>query len=135
MIVRNAPESPGHFLKEWRQSLGMNQKQFAEHVGISISNYNYLEAGRIGYTQKTLEAIAEALSVSPASLLSRNPLAEMAAQERHIGSPREELEEVVDSLSDDSIELLLDLTKTLRRRELAKWSVPWQKGRDGVGST
>lgn len=133
MVVRDAPDSPGHFLKEWRQSLGMNQKQFAEHVGISISNYNYLEAGRIGYTQKTLEAIAEALNVRPAALLSRNPLAEMAAQERYIVSPREELDEVVESLNDDSIELLRDLASTLRRRELAKWSVPWQKGRDGKG--
>lgn len=64
----------GHFLKEWRQSMEMTQKEFADHVGLSMSNYNYLEAGKVGYTQKSLETIARALEVTPADLLSVNPL-------------------------------------------------------------
>lgn len=64
----------GHFLKEWRQSMNMTQKEFADHIGLSMSNYNYLEAGKVGYTQKSLETIARALEVTPADLLSVNPL-------------------------------------------------------------
>ena len=42
-----------------------------------MSNYNYLEAGKTGYTQKSLEMIAKSLEVSPADLLSKNPMEEM----------------------------------------------------------
>jgi transcriptional regulator with XRE-family HTH domain len=98
----------------------MNQKQFAERVGMSVSNYNYLESGRIGYTQKSLEAIAEALDVTPASLLSRDPVAQQLASDQYQGSPREELDDVIPQLTDDDHELLLHIAKKLHSRILAK---------------
>jgi|SRR5690606_1413332 len=66
--------SEGHFIKQWRQSMQMTQKEFAAYVGLSPSNYNYLERGEIGYTQTSLETIARALEITPAMLLSVNPL-------------------------------------------------------------
>lgn len=65
---------PPHFLKEWRLYSKMNQKEFAEAVGLSHSNYNALELGKIGYTQKTLEQIASFLEIRPSVLLSHDPL-------------------------------------------------------------
>jgi transcriptional regulator with XRE-family HTH domain len=67
-------EEKHHFLKEWRQSMQMTQSAFAQYVGMSTSNYNYLEAGRIGYTQDSLEKIAKKLEIRPADILSVNPL-------------------------------------------------------------
>lgn len=73
--------NPGHFLREWRQSMKMTQKEFADYVGLSMSNYNYLEAGKIGYTQKSLETIARKLEVTPAELLSVNPLEQQVSRD------------------------------------------------------
>lgn len=70
------PESkrPPHFLREWRLHSKMNQREFAKAVGLSHSNYNALELGKIGYTQKTLEQIAAFLEIRPSMILSHDPL-------------------------------------------------------------
>lgn len=108
MSVRNR----GHFIKEWRESVEMTQKQFAEHVGMSLSNYNYLESGRIGYTQASLESIASALEIRPSALLSVNPLDAVDP----VG-PQDHFFREFDELSEDGKELIARLTSVVLSQE------------------
>jgi len=62
-----------HFIKEWRKFRGLTQEQLAERVGVAISSISQLETMKQGYSQPTLEAIADALNCEPADLLMRNP--------------------------------------------------------------
>jgi len=61
------------FIREWRIFRGLNQDQLAERLDMTPSYVSMLERGQRGYTQETLEAIAEALRTDAASLLMRNP--------------------------------------------------------------
>lgn len=51
----------------------MTQEQLADAISMTKGTISRLEAGEIGYTQQTLEAIADALSVHPSLLLARAP--------------------------------------------------------------
>jgi transcriptional regulator with XRE-family HTH domain len=61
------------FIRQWREHRGLNQEQLAERLEMTQSHLSMLENSRRGYTQETLEAIAEALQTDVASLLMRNP--------------------------------------------------------------
>lgn len=67
-----------YFFKEWRKHRGFTQEDLAEIVGISAPAISQLERGVQGFTDSTLEALADALSCTPADLLMRNPLDEDA---------------------------------------------------------
>lgn len=108
---------PGHFLREWRQSMKMTQKEFAEYVGLSMSNYNYLEAGKIGYTQKSLETIARALEVTPAELLSVNPLEPQVERDLDVW---DEFYERFQRLSYDHQQMLKDIAGVFAGHEQRK---------------
>lgn len=71
-------ERPRHFIREWRKHRGFTQEQLASRLEVAVSTISQLETGKQGYSQPTLEAIAEALSCQPADLLIRNPLVEDA---------------------------------------------------------
>ena len=62
-----------HFIREWRKFRGLNQEQLAERVGVAVSSISQLETGKQGYSQPTLEAIADALGCEPSDLLMRDP--------------------------------------------------------------
>lgn len=62
------------FIRQWRDFRKLNQEQLASRLGMTQSHLSMLENGKRGYTQETLEAIAEALQTDAASLLMRNPL-------------------------------------------------------------
>lgn len=62
------------FIREWRKSRGMTLEQLADRMEMTASHFSMLERGQRGYTQETLEAIADALQTDAASLLMRNPL-------------------------------------------------------------
>ena len=66
------------FIREWRKHRGLTLEQLADRVEMTASYFSMLERGQRGYTQETLEAIAEALQTTDASLLMRNPLDEGA---------------------------------------------------------
>lgn len=66
------------FIREWRQYRGLTLEQMAERLDMTASHFSMLERGQRGYTQETLEAIAETLQTTAASLLMRNPLDEDA---------------------------------------------------------
>lgn len=61
------------FFKEWRLHRGLSQEQLAERLETSVASISRIESGAQPYTQDVLEALAEALSTDPASLIMRNP--------------------------------------------------------------
>lgn len=56
----------------------MTLEQLAGRLDMTASHVSMLERGQRGYTQETLEAIADALSTDVASLLMRDPSQEDA---------------------------------------------------------
>lgn len=66
------------YIREWRKLRGLTLEQLADRVEMTASHFSMLERGQRGYTQETLEAIANALQTSAASLLMRNPADEGA---------------------------------------------------------
>lgn len=60
---------PGHYIREWRESLELSQEAVAERVGLSIPQVSKIENGRQGYRQNTLELFAKAFKRAPADLL------------------------------------------------------------------
>lgn len=61
------------FIKEWRQHRGLSQEQLADRLETSVASISRIESGAQPYTQDVLEALADALMTTPASLLMRNP--------------------------------------------------------------
>ena len=70
--MRNRAPHP-FFLKQWRQHRGLTQGRLADRVGLSTPFISEMERGIKGYSQDTLEALAEALMCEPADLLMRDP--------------------------------------------------------------
>lgn len=60
---------PGHYIREWRETLDLSQERVAERVGLSVPQVSKIENGKQGYRQDTLELFANALGCSPADLL------------------------------------------------------------------
>ena len=61
------------FIRQWRKKRGLSQEQLADRVGMTGGNLSQIENGNTGYTQATLEALAEALQCEPVDLLIRDP--------------------------------------------------------------
>ena len=62
------------FIREWRKHRILTLEQLASRLDdMAPSNLSMLERGLRGYTQDTLERIAEELQTDVASLLMRNP--------------------------------------------------------------
>lgn len=77
----------GHFIAEWLEHRGMTQEHLAAEAGYSVSSINQLVNAKQGYSQVTLEAVAQALKCQPWELIAVNPAspagavdAQMAAQ-------------------------------------------------------
>ena len=70
----------GHYIKAWRKHLGLSVHHLSEKVSelpgdhsVSASMISQLEQGKAGYTQKTLELLADALKLQPWQLLASKP--------------------------------------------------------------
>ena len=63
-----------YFFREWRKYRGLTLARLAERTGLSQGGLSQLETGRQGFSDTTLEILAEALNCSPGDLLMRNPL-------------------------------------------------------------
>lgn len=61
------------FIAQWREYRNLTQEQLAARLEMTQSHLSMLENGKRGYTQETLEAIADALQTDVASLLMRDP--------------------------------------------------------------
>ena len=67
---------PRHFVREWRDFRGMTQEKLAEAAGLTPGAISQLERGEVGYTQRSIEALADAMSCSPSDLTGRNPVSD-----------------------------------------------------------
>jgi transcriptional regulator with XRE-family HTH domain len=65
--------SQRNYIKQWRIARGLNQPQLGAKAGLTGSQISQLEVGRARYSQKSLEAIAEALGCEPWHLLGVDP--------------------------------------------------------------
>lgn len=65
--------APAHFIREWRKVRELTLEQLAERVGMTHGTLSRIERGKTAYTQPVLEAVAEALGTTPASLIMRDP--------------------------------------------------------------
>jgi transcriptional regulator with XRE-family HTH domain len=61
------------FIRQWRDYRNLTLEQLAARLEMTASHLSMLETGKRGYTQNTLEAIADALQTDAASLLMRDP--------------------------------------------------------------
>lgn len=61
------------FIRQWRKHRHLTLEQLAERLEMTPSHLSMLERGERGYTQETLEAVADALQTDVASLLMRDP--------------------------------------------------------------
>lgn len=91
------------FIRQWRQYRNLTLERLAERVSMTAGALSYLERGRSGYNQETLERIAEALQTDAASLLMRNPEDEDA------------IWSVWDNASDGEKRQISSVVKALRR--------------------
>jgi transcriptional regulator with XRE-family HTH domain len=71
--VGNPTERRPHFVKQWREFRELTQQQLATAVRTTNATISRIEALKVGYTQDTLEAIADALGTHPGVLLARAP--------------------------------------------------------------
>lgn len=62
------------YIRQWRHDRQLTLEQLAGRLEMTPSHLSMLERGQRGYTQETLEAIADALHTDAASLLIRNPI-------------------------------------------------------------
>lgn len=97
------PQRRRHFVKEWRKYRHLTQDQLAERIGVATSTISQLETGKQGYSQPTLEALAEALMCQPADLLMRNPLEEDA------------IWSIWEGLDEPSRNQVIEIAKTFRK--------------------
>lgn len=61
------------FIRQWRKHRGLTLELLADRIGMSVGNLSMIERAKTGYTQETLELLADALQCAPADLLTRNP--------------------------------------------------------------
>lgn len=66
------------FLKQWRIYRGLTQEQLAERTGLSVSGISQLENGKQGYSDESLELLADALNCEPGHILNVDPTKEDA---------------------------------------------------------
>lgn len=66
------------YIRQWRDYRNLTLEQLAERIDMTPSHLSMLERGLRGYTQETLERIADALQTDVASLLMRDPTEEGA---------------------------------------------------------
>lgn len=61
------------YLREWRKHRGLTQQQLADLLNTTKGYVSQLESGKRNYTQRQLEALADALKCLPGDLLMRDP--------------------------------------------------------------
>ena len=64
----------GSNLKKIRQRLGITQEELALRCGLTQGYINFLENGKRGYTERSLEKIALALGIQIHKLFEEQPL-------------------------------------------------------------
>jgi DNA-binding Xre family transcriptional regulator len=89
------------FIRQWREHRGLTLERLADRVGMTAGNLSQLERGNQGYTQNTLEGLANALQTDAASLLMRDP------------TDSEGLWSIWDQAKPGERQMLVDIAKTV----------------------
>ena len=105
VVSRFKSDRPSHYIREWRKHRGLTQERLAERVDMSTSSISQLETGKQDYSQRTLEAIAQALNCLAGELLMRNPSVDDAPWS------------LLDSLRPETRRQAIELLKTLARTD------------------
>lgn len=71
--VKPKPELGPHFLRAWRDKLGVRQVDAAEAISVSRELLSKIENSKSPYLQQHLEGLARLYRRSPAELLSVDP--------------------------------------------------------------
>lgn len=61
------------FLRQWRIYRNLTQEQLAERTGLTVGTISNLEAGKVGYSDESLNALADGLSCDPGQILMVDP--------------------------------------------------------------
>lgn len=61
------------YIRAWRKHRGLTLERLADRIGMVPSALSMLERGESGYSQPVMEALADALGTSVASLIMRDP--------------------------------------------------------------
>lgn len=88
----------GQNIRFIRAKRGLTQEELALTSGLSQGYINQLEKGRRNYTQKSLELIAQALSVTVADLLTEN--AEALSKRPQFAHDNKYMKEIASAISD-----------------------------------
>ena len=67
-----------HYIKQWRKYRGLSQERLGLRIDKTQGYISKLEKFKQEYNQPALEALANALSCSPADLIMRDPTKEAA---------------------------------------------------------
>ena len=103
-ILRNTRPLRRTFFRQWREKAGLTQEQAAERLAVSLDRPNFdrsllskIESAKSPYTQRILEAAAEAYGCQPEDILIRDPSKESAIWSIHDNLKRatpEQIEQV-----------------------------------------
>lgn len=107
-VIPRFKKSPRHptFIRHWRKHRTLTLERLAERIEMSVGNLSMIERGDYGYSQDTLEALAEALGCHPADLLMRNPLdpeAPWSIWDRLKPAQRKQAVRVLKALADEGV--------------------------------
>ena len=93
-------------LKEARENIGLNQKEFAQKLGMSQQRYQHYESGKREPDNHTLALIAQELGVTTDYLLGKSESLEP-------GSPNDEMWALRQEMAErPEMKTLFDLAKT-----------------------
>lgn len=96
-----------HFIKEWREFLGLKQEEAAEKIGVTQSTLSRVEGAKTPYDQDFLEMASQAYGVSIEDLVSRHPatgIAPIRGEAQILGALKR-----IEGLNDHDIQLHFEL--------------------------
>ena len=72
-VTKPKRQRRAHFIREWREHLGLKQDEAASRIGVTQSKISRIENGTTPYDQDFLEEAADAYGTTAAALLTGIP--------------------------------------------------------------
>lgn len=98
---------PRWYLPEWLEHLGLSQEELAARMGTSKGYLSDILTGKRRFNETHLNAIEDAIGVSPGDLLNKNPLSDSPA------GPPAEVVEIWDHLEKQSRDTWVSVGKAM----------------------
>lgn len=102
-------------LRQLRESTGLNQKDFAESIGIKHTTYNGYETGKHKPKSDILVIIADKYNVTVDYLLGKSDRPTPVSESGPIGPERQALLDAVKDLDEDTARAVLEVVKSVKR--------------------